>query len=247
MTIIINSIKNKRNYQEDNYISIKNSYCKLIGVFDGHGGDIVSKTLKNCMKIIINDLIKPTMEYKEIVILIIKYLDKLQKQILHQKIMDNQGSTLCIMIEYKDKLLFFNTGDSRAIGFKLGKLKFATRDHKPNYKSEKTLITSKGGNVTNFKNDVPRVNGVLAVSRTYGDKSEQKFITHRPDIYIKNKTDFDYILFATDGLWDVLTNIEIVSFITNNINEKTILKKLSALAVEKGSTDNITIILYKVD
>jgi serine/threonine protein phosphatase PrpC len=57
---------------------------------------------------------------------------------------------------------------------------------------------------------------------------------------------------ACDGLWDVLEPQEIVNFIIsqcydlegNRINKKTnIARTLGDLALQKGSTDNITIII----
>lgn len=52
--------------------------------------------------------------------------------------------------------------------------------------------------------DVPRVNGQLAVSRAFGDKSLKSHLRSDPDIQwtnIDNNTDI--LILASDGLWKV--------------------------------------------
>lgn len=52
--------------------------------------------------------------------------------------------------------------------------------------------------------DVPRVNGQLAVSRAFGDKSLKSHLRSDPDIqdsYIDTNT--DVLVLASDGLWKV--------------------------------------------
>lgn len=52
--------------------------------------------------------------------------------------------------------------------------------------------------------DVPRVNGQLAVSRAFGDKSLKSHLRSDPDV--KNtavNSDTDILILASDGLWKV--------------------------------------------
>ena len=55
-----------------------------------------------------------------------------------------------------------------------------TEPHKPNNGKEKERIESLGGCVSYTSEDW-RVNGVLSVSRSFGDIDYQPFITCRPD------------------------------------------------------------------
>ncbi|KAL8130831.1 hypothetical protein AgCh_006950 [Apium graveolens] len=55
-----------------------------------------------------------------------------------------------------------------------------TVDHGPN--TERGSIENKGGFVSNMPGDVPRVNGQLAVSRAFGDKSLKIHLRSDPDI-----------------------------------------------------------------
>ena len=52
--------------------------------------------------------------------------------------------------------------------------------------------------------DVPRVNGQLAVSRAFGDKSLKSHLSSDPDIRFEDVTaDCDLLILASDGLWKV--------------------------------------------
>lgn len=76
------------------------------------------------------------------------------------------GST-CVasIIDTSNRKMFIcNLGDSRAVLIEDGVFKFATDDHKPNFTPELKRIKEMGGNVQNN-----RVQGLLAVSRAFGD------------------------------------------------------------------------------
>lgn len=49
---------------------------------------------------------------------------------------------------------------------------------------------------------------------------------------------------ASDGLWDVISNLEVVSIIKNTVKEPGMCsKRLATEAAERGSNDNITVIV----
>ena len=55
--------------------------------------------------------------------------------------------------------------------------------------------------------DVPRVNGQLAVSRAFGDKSLKSHLRSDPDIRdINIDANTDVLILASDGLWKVLSS-----------------------------------------
>lgn len=58
---------------------------------------------------------------------------------------------------------------------------------------------------THFPGDVPRVNGQLAVSRAFGDKSLKSHLRSDPDIQ-NTIVDIscDVLILASDGLWKVM-------------------------------------------
>lgn len=59
-----------------------------------------------------------------------------------------------------------------------------------------------------------RVEGVLAMSRAIGDASLKPFVTCAPEIMSRKIEEDDcYLVLATDGLWDVMSNEEVASFV----------------------------------
>lgn len=120
------------------------------------------------------------------------------------------------------KMYIANVGDSRAVACWSGRCDPLSFDHKPANELEAKRIQAAGGWV-----ELNRVNGNLALSRAFGDflfkkntkKSvEEQIVTASPDIEVRNITeDLEFVVLACDGIWDVMTNEEVVSFIRNRI------------------------------
>jgi len=175
-----------------------------------------------------------------------------------------QGSTVCMVLIYDFKgqvyVTSIWTGDSRAIGCNQNLIASGlTLDHKPDGILESIRIKKLGGEVSFAEGDVPRIDGVLAVSRSLGDFDQKKYVEHKPDInhFIGQ---FKFIVIATDGLWDVMDNQTVCDFVlqsiinnpkllTNKLKkaEGNIAFKLAEKAIKLGSDDNITIIIYFID
>eukprot|EP00967_Tisochrysis_lutea_P043238 scaffold52215_cov15-Tisochrysis_lutea.AAC.1 len=78
-------------------------------------------------------------------------------------------------------------------------------DHKPNSKEERQRIENAGGVVVWA--GTWRVGGVLAVSRAFGDKPLKRYVIATPDIREESLRDDDeFLILASDGLWDVISN-----------------------------------------
>ena len=94
----------------------------------------------------------------------------------------NDGTTGVCLAVSSSHLLVSNCGDSRAVLWDQadGGVDFAlSLDHKPSRRAEKRRIEALGGRITYF--GVPRVNGVLAVSRAIGDSAYKRFIISDPE------------------------------------------------------------------
>ena len=253
MEIINNLNENNKDYHK----------CLYLSIFDGHGGDKISKYLKNN---IANYLIhknseefKETKDYSKY---IIKVFDNIQKELINNNVKANSmGSTSLITILYqknnKNLLKVINLGDCRIIlcnkyniGIQLSK------DHKPDKPDELLRINKLGGIIEYSKNDDPRISG-LSVSKSFGDL-DCKYISQIPEIYDYKLKNDKFIVLGCDGLWDVLSNQDVVDFIIKelwNIKESKDLKnytnktdnniafKLGEYAILKGSCDNISIII----
>ena len=125
------------------------------------------------------------------------------------------GSTACVVFITSEAIYCANAGDSRAV-LKSGDHAVALSvDHKPDNKKERKRIKKANHNVK-----YSRVDEDLALSRAFGDflykdqkdlKPEQQAITCLPDVVRRNRRKLDkFIVLACDGIWDCLSNDEIV-------------------------------------
>ena len=116
-------------------------------------------------------------------------------------------------------LVVCNVGDSRAVGCAPGRggrepVSVAlSHDHKPDRPDELERIQRAGGVVTRGRGDVPRVAG-LALSRAFGDAAaEPHGVTAQPEVLVTSASEFDFVVLASDGVWDVMDSEEVVAFV----------------------------------
>ncbi len=217
-----------RENNEDNHTVKLNSLgnnqylydINMFGVYDGHGGTVVSSFLKSELpKYFINKKITHTFPVPD------KYVKKVYNHVqeklkkLHLKDATNSGSTCLVVLHYKINGVFhlqiFNTGDSRAIVCKNGLAIPLTKDHKPNWPEERARIEKINPEKKKkiyFDGYDWRI-GDLSVSRAFGDLDNLPYITHEPEISNYQLTNDSFLVLACDGLWDVLTNQEVANFI----------------------------------
>jgi len=241
ITIGFHQEQGRRDYMEDEIFIFKGNSFVFTCIFDGHGGGECSNFLKKyCFKIFKNNL--------KIFNTIKKSLLNTTKQ-LHLGILKNKiqsGSTFNVIVVNRMTNHFFiaNVGDSRAIVcFKNNKIKQITRDHKPENKKESRMIKRKGGFIANG-----RANGILAMSRSIGDIRLSKYISQTPDIFEGNIMNINFIIQASDGLYDVMSNLDICKYILNlkskKISNNGIAKKLvNHSIINKKSYDNVSAII----
>ena len=134
---------------------------------------------------------------------IITAYEKTDQDILSHSDLGRGGSTAVTAILLNGRHLWVaNVGDSRAVLSQGGQAIQMTIDHEPN--TERLSIEDKGGFVSNMPGDVPRVNGQLAVSRAFGDKSLKTHLRSDPDVKDSSIDDrTDVLVLASDGLWKV--------------------------------------------
>lgn len=238
ITMYCKGIQGRRNYMEDRFKMSRTSKDLTSCIFDGHGGDGCSTFFNKHFTDIFKKKKKKTSSVKKSLTDTVKKLNKvyLTKQ-------DTSGSTLNIVyIDLNDrKIHTVNLGDSRAILGYNDKVRALTRDNKPTHKTEQKYIEKQGGMVRKG-----RVQGVLAMSRSVGDKDISRYINDKPAYNKTNLTnDIQFVLHATDGLFDVMSNKEIYNFVLEHKKSgpEYIVNKLIKKAYKKGSSDNISICL----
>ena len=256
------SLQGKRESNEDQHIGVLNinneskiiNPVNFIGVFDGHGGKLVSKYLKtNLAKYVLKKTNINIYDQKTNVTsrFFGKLFDKIQDDLCtaHPVAVKRCGSTALCGVMYKDaknnnNLWVVNVGDSRAVIYNdVKKAIQLTKDHKPHHTPEKKRIEAMGGKIK-FDGVDWRV-GDLSLSRAIGDLDNTPYVTHKPELfrYRLSKND-KFVIFACDGLWDVVGNTEATDFVrmlkdgryTGNIA-----KKLAEYAIQKGSYDTVTV------
>lgn len=248
--------------------------CSYFGVFDGHGGSACADFLRDnlCSLIIKQDSFpdkpKAAIEdgFKEAENAWYKHATK------NRSIIETSGSCAIVMLIVGEICYIANLGDSRAVlSAKLGtKVHALTKDHKPNDESERARILEAGGEV--FQSQITsgslampgvyRINpGRLSVSRAFGDiqaKEERyggnhKVLIATPDIRIFRITEsFDFIILACDGVYDKLSNKEVVTSAWNGLQAKyesphgqmgQAADSVLRAALANRSTDNVTALL----
>ena len=220
----------------------KNNYYYFFGIYDGHGGSGCSLYLKNNLHKYIKDFSKESI--KEAINEVEETF--LKNEALDQKgeIKDQSGSCGIIILIQNNKCIIANVGDSRLVIYKNNSIFFSTEDHKPNSIIEKERIIKAGGNVYQTTSIFPLYQngkqievpwrvfpGRLSVSRTFGDieAKNEKFggnknvVVALPDIYeFKLGKEFNLIVLGCDGIFDVLSNEEILQCVKIVLKEKSI-------------------------
>ena len=260
MTLYTTSLQGLRESNEDKHEFIENKDTCFYGLYDGHGGKAVSKYLKNNLsKYFLNNLINynNTVELKKNIKQIFGH-NQNKLKIMCKNYSYNVGSTALVGIlkneNKKKKLYLYNLGDSRAVICRKNNTAYAiTKDHKPNSLDESKRIGKMGGKVY-FDGYDYRI-GDLSVSRSFGDLDNAPYISYIPDIYKLNITSTDnFLVMACDGLWDVMSNQDVVDFILKNTSKHSINRHsntknniaflLADHAINKlKSTDNVSIII----
>ncbi|MBA0568407.1 hypothetical protein Golob_005905 [Gossypium lobatum] len=154
------------------------------------------------------------------------------------------GSTASTAILVGDRLLVANVGDSRAVICRGGNAFAVSRDHKPDQSDERQRIEDAGGFV--MWAGTWRVGGVLAVSRAFGDRLLKQYVVADPEIQEeKIDSSLEFLILASDGLWDVVTNEEAVAMVKPIQDPEQAAKRLMQEACQRGSADNITCVVVR--
>ncbi|GMF19618.1 unnamed protein product [Phytophthora fragariaefolia] len=173
----------------------------------------------------------------------------------------DDGSTLLVAIVRDGLLHVGNVGDSRAVVVtRNGDAIAMSFDQKPNRKDERERLEANGAFVTGKPDfmykvwplkkmlDVPRVNGQLAVSRSIGDVSLKSYISCEPEVQTRKISKNDrFLILATDGLWDVVTNKTAAQLAARFKDPQAAADALVELALEKRTTDNVTVMVVKLE
>ena len=250
--------KNYKETMEDKGKSILNFNEKknniLFTLFDGHGGDFVSNYLQEYFdKYLKKNIINLTQN--EIEKSFKKTFLEIDNSIKEKSINIGSTGTIILIIQENDKKIIYgaNVGDTRCTLFNEKNFERLTIDHRIDDNKEKGRIINSGGILKEG-----RINGTLMLSRVFGDFDLKKIgVKCDPFIFkkeIKNNIKNQFLILASDGIWDIIDEWEIkhyISDICNDIkgNESVTMKicdKLVNESIHSGGWDNISVFTIKL-
>ncbi|CAM9874600.1 unnamed protein product, partial [Discosporangium mesarthrocarpum] len=253
----VSAVKGRRPYMEDEFKVIPNLDANdgvetggggrqgaepthFFGMFDGHAGGRCSKALTQ----ILGQTVAREPDFSlELASAVTKGFLRANNDFLRkaERFSANDGSTAITVFLRGRQLVVGNVGDSRAVLCSGRKAVPLSCDHKPNKPEERRRIQALGGRVI-YSFGIPRVNGILAVSRAFGDRNMKGSINADPDVKQRALERGDeYLILATDGLWDVVTSQEACNIVSNcgsDLGPQACSELLTATALRKGSMDN---------
>lgn len=198
--------------------------------------------------------------------------DQVDKEVLRDEEFEYQGSTaVATLLHEADDgtrtLLSANIGDSRGVLSRNCTAIDLTRDHKPNDDREKARILAMGEKIEwDHYCKVHRVRN-LSLSRAVGDKFAKPAVSGEVEIkcfpVLDGKDEF--IILASDGLWDVMSSQEVVSYVHKRLKaqpkdgaaitcdedmaclkylrRKNMSRFIANEALRRGSGDNISVVI----
>ncbi|KAJ6352882.1 hypothetical protein OIU76_001991 [Salix suchowensis] len=250
-------VKGKANHPMEDYhvakfVQVQRHELGLFAIYDGHLGDSVPAYLQ---KHLFSNILKEEEFWNDPNHSISKAYERTDQAILsNSSDLGRGGSTAVTAILINgERLWVANVGDSRAVLSKGGQAMQMTIDHEPN--TERGSIENRGGFVSNMPGcslcdvsagDVPRVNGQLAVSRAFGDKSLKSHLRSDPDIQEMDiNNNIEVLVLASDGLWKVMSNQEAVDIARRIKDPLKAAKQLTTEALKRESKDDISCVVVR--
>ncbi|GMI87290.1 phosphatase 2C5 [Hibiscus trionum] len=222
----------------------------FFGVYDGHGGSKAAEFVaKNLDKKVMAEVSK-TGEDVAIDHAIREAYLTTDSDFLKE---DLGGGTCCVtaMIR-KGNLFVSNAGDCRAVLSRNGVAEALTSDHQPSRQDERDRVEALGGYVDCCRG-VWRIQGSLAVSRAIGDKHLKQWVIAEPEtMMLKINPECEFLILASDGLWNKVTNQEAVDLVRpfcvglDDPKPFSACKKLAELSSWRGSFDDISVIIIQL-
>ncbi|KAM5556707.1 putative protein phosphatase 2C 25 [Rosa sericea] len=245
--------RGKRGLMEDRYSAVvdlhDNTRQAFFGVFDGHGGSKAAEfAAKNLDKNIVDRLASGGEE---------KVMEAVKDGYLATDVEflkeDVSGGACCVTaLVQKGNLVVSNAGDCRAVMSRGGVAEALTSDHHPCRTDERARIESSGGYVDCCRG-VWRIQGSLAVSRGIGDRQLKQWVIAEPETQVlKINPECEFLMLASDGLWDKVTNqeaVDIVRPLCVGIDKPELFsacKRLVDLSISRGSMDDTSVMIIQL-
>jgi len=214
------------------------------GIYDGHGGrgavEFVQAHLHE------NLLAELEKDPKDVAGAFGRSFVLTDDQIEENKIQYSGTTVISVLIREEEegvkRLYSANVGDARTVLCRGGQAMRITRDHKGTDEDEIARIQAAGGFVV-----VGRVNGILAVTRSLGDRAMKRYVTGDPYTEDHTLTEEDtHVILACDGVWDVISDQQACDIVLAAGSCGEASKELLVTALRSGSTDNISVMVVRI-
>ncbi|KAL1339592.1 hypothetical protein AAHE18_U049400 [Arachis hypogaea] len=230
--------------------NVKDLYA--FGIFDGHRGAAAAEFSSRAVPSFLRSLVfmgSPANALAEAFLrtdsAFRKELDSYRKSNRCVQKDWHPGCTAITALVVRNKLFVSNIGDCRAILCRAGNPIALSKDHVASCLQERERVIRHGGHV-HWQVDTWRVGPpALQVTRSIGDDDLKPAVTAEPEITesILSVED-EFLVMASDGLWDIMSGEEVIKIIKDTVKEPGMCsKRLATEAVERGSRDNITVIV----
>ena len=136
-----------------------------------------------------------------------------------------------------------NLGDSRAVVVRGSDCIALTHDHNVQSEQECERVRRDGGEIVRM-GAIDRVQGALSVTRAFGHPEYAPYIAVTPDVTsVRVAADDRLLVLASDGLWAVVGNDEILSITEGHTTPQDMANALALEALNRASTDNVTVLV----
>jgi len=234
-------------------------------IYDGHGGrQCVEYVLEHLHKNLLMELEKEPSNVPEAMMQAFELTD----DNMQCSGISTSGCTACCCLLRQEKafservLYTAHVGDARAVLCRKGLAVRLTgeSDHKATDAEEAKRVVEAGGTIYN-----ERVNGMLAISRAFGDFQlkaptwTKDIVSNVPEVSATLLLEGDiFVITACDGLWDVIDDQEAVNLVIEGMQQFTALlgdesqhpmlgqvvaRVLIEEALARGTSDNVTCVV----
>ena len=235
----------------ENFNNNKNQM--LFELFDGHGGEEISNFLqqnfgqiyKQYLEINNYDIPKSLSDsFKEAD-------DMIKESINNLDGMGSTGTIIHLSWEDNNRLMVYsaNVGDSRVSLISPNHIIRLSYDHRMSDEKEKQRILEAGVEV-----EENRIGGELMLTRIFGDyefkdEKNKKGVICEPFLS-KIKIDLNirdqFLILASDGIWDLVNEKEIQQMIKKNNNSEKLCAMIIKKALDLGSWDNMSVFAIRL-
>lgn len=240
----------ERTYMEDRHVAKTFTWddgtrrASVFGVFDGHNGASVAE---HCQRYMADHVVRSMRSSVTNLSSVAPCLRKSFHDIddsaaANAEVRSHEvGSTACVAVVTHRHVWVANAGDSRAfLRTAAGSIFPMSEDHKPCSVSELARIRQSGGTVS-YADGIARIAG-LSLSRSIGDRARRPHVICTPDIRQWSRVGKAYMVIASDGVWDVLDNVDVARIVDSCDTVADGLRQVLAEARRRRSKDNITIL-----